>query len=390
MNAEQLTSAFELFNQHSDTLERSYRELQVRVETLTGELTRARSARLDELIEKERLSQRLSLLLETLPGAIIVLDGEGVICEQNSEALALLNEPLSGLAWSSIVNREVKAGGSQDGNIQLRDGRWLSLARRPLKTEPGEILLLSDITESRQIADLRERQQRLTMIGKMTAEFAHQVRTPLASAMLYVSQLSPDGAAEHRIVGKISERLNDLGRMVNDMLGFAGGGKRADETINVHDLLEAARTTLDAQLGSATTLDVLVDGSPLEDSIAVGEGFSFAGNTDALRGALINLVANADQAGDGSASIQLGAWHDARSVYFTVTDDGPGIGDDVMPELFTPFFTTRPQGTGLGLAVVRAVAQAHGGDVRAKNLKTGCRFTIRLPYSAAGEGTAHV
>ena len=390
MNAEQLTSAFELFNQHSDTLERSYRELQVRVETLTGELTRARSARLDELIEKERLSQRLSLLLETLPGAIIVLDGEGVICEQNSEALALLNEPLSGLAWSSIVNREVRAGGSQDGNIQLRDGRWLSLARRPLKTEPGEILLLSDITESRQIADLRERQQRLTTIGKMTAEFAHQVRTPLASAMLYVSQLSPDGAAEHRIVSKISERLNDLGRMVNDMLGFAGGGKRADETINVHDLLEAARTTLDAQLGPATTLDVLVDGSPLGDSIAVGEGFSFAGNTDALRGALINLVANADQAGDGSATIQLGAWHDARSVYFTVTDDGPGIADDVMPELFKPFFTTRPQGTGLGLAVVQAVAQAHGGDVRAKNLKIGCRFTIRLPYSAAGEEAAHV
>ena len=78
MNAEQLTSAFELFNQHSDTLERSYRDLQVRVETLTEELTRARSARLDELIEKERLSQRLSLLLETLPGAIIVLDGDGV------------------------------------------------------------------------------------------------------------------------------------------------------------------------------------------------------------------------------------------------------------------------------------------------------------------------
>ncbi len=390
MNAEQLSNAFELFNQHSDTLERSYRELQVRVETLTDELTRARSARLEELIEKERLSQRLSLLLETLPGAIIVLDGNGVIHEQNTEAVALLNEPLSGCAWSTIVSREVRAGGSQDGNIQLRDGRWLSLSRRPLKTEPGEILLLADITESRQIAELRERQQRLSTIGKMTAEFAHQVRTPLASAMLYASQLTPDTPAAQRIVGKISERLNDLGRMVNDMLGFAGGGKRADETIHVHDLLEATRTTLEAQLGAASSLDVLVDGSPLEDSIAAAGGFSFAGNADALRGALINLVTNADQAGSGGASIQLGAWHDDRCVYFTVTDDGPGIADDVLSELFKPFFTTRPQGTGLGLAVVHAVAQAHGGDVRVKNLRSGCRFTVRLPNAATDGEAGHV
>ena len=84
----------------------------------------------------------------------------------------------------------------------------------------------------------------------------------------------------------------------------------------------------------------------------------------------------------------LGTPRDA-SLFFTVTDDGPGIADDVIPHLFEPFFTTRPQGTGLGLAVVNAVAKAHGGDVRARVLSRGSRFTLRLPLLAATESDSN-
>lgn len=390
VNAQQLHSAFELFNQHSNQLEQSYRDLQGRVEILTAQLQAAQSARHTELVAKERLSQRLSLLLETLPGAIVVIDGGGVILEQNSEALALLNEPLSGCAWASIVRREVKEGGSEDGNIQLRDGRWLSLSRRPLKDEPGEILLLADVSKSRQMSVLRQRQERLTAIGEMTAEFAHQVRTPLASAMLYASQLDVDTPARERIALKISERLNDLGRMVNDMLGFAAGGKRAEEIVDIHELFARIRSTLNAQLGGGTRLSMLVNGTSIDRNPPDAENIRFAANENALQGALINLIANADQAGNGAASIEIGAWTDYDNIYFTVSDDGPGIPDDIRHRLFEPFFTTRPQGTGLGLAVVADVAKAHGGDVRVDTLTMGSRFTIRLPISGnALQGGTH-
>ena len=379
VNAEQLQSAFELFNQQSNVLERSYRDLQERVEVLTSQLCEARSARMAELVQKERLSQRLSLLLETLPGAIIVIDGDGVIQEQNSEALALLNEPLSGCSWASIVRREARAGGSEDGNIQLADGRWLSLSRRPLRNEPGEILLLADVTDSRQMSALRQRQERLTAIGEMTAEFAHQVRTPLASAMLYASQLDISTPEQGRIAVRISERLHDLGRMVNDMLGFAAGGKRADESVDIRALFQGIRSTLDVQLGSNTELDLLINGSSIDRDSADAEELKIVANENALKGALINLVANADQAGAGT--IQLGAWADNCNIYFTVTDDGPGISESVWSRLFEPFFTTRPQGTGLGLAVVADVAKAHGGDVRVDSLTSGSRFTLRIPAS---------
>ncbi len=382
MDAQQLHSAFELFNRQSDLLEQSYRELTDKVERLTDELNEARSARLIELVEKERLSQRLALLLETLPGAIVVIDGNGVIQQQNSEAVRLLNEPLNGCSWANIVRREVRKGGSKDGNIQLRDGRWLSLSRRPLKDEPGEILLLADVTDSRRMTELRQRQERLTAIGEMTAEFAHQVRTPLASAMLYAAQIDRTSEAQARVADKVVERLNDLGRMVNDMLGFAKGGHRAEEDVDVRDLFLDIRATLNPQLGERTTLELLIDGTSVDRGDA--NAFVIAANSDALKGALINLIMNSSQAADGHGHIQLGAWRDDDWIFFTVTDDGPGIEADVMPHLFEPFFTTRPQGTGLGLAVVQDVARSHGGDVRAESLRRGARFTLRLPAGDAG------
>lgn len=378
LNAEQLHNAFEIFNQQSGLLEESYRDLQDTVEALTRQLRREQSARLKELVKKERLGRRLSELLETLPGAILVIDGDGVIRQQNSQASALLNQPLLGCSWASIVRREVRGGGSEDGNIQLRDGRWLSLSRRPLKSESGEVLLLADVTESRRMAELRQRNERLTVIGEMTAKFAHQVRTPLASAMLYAGQLDRSSAPSARVAGKITAGLHDLKRMVNDMLGFAAGARRAQQQISVPGLFDDVSRSLEGQLGTNTTLRVSVTDSKLK----------VAANNDALKGALLNLVTNADQAGDGHANILLHGHCFRDSIHLCVTDDGPGVPDGIRGKIFEPFFTTRPQGTGLGLSVVKAVAVAHGGDVFISTSARGTCFSIQLPADNTGKDDA--
>lgn len=374
LNAEQLRDAFQVFNQQSSLLEESYRDLQETVAALTSRLEREQSARLDELIKKERLGRRLSELLETLPGAILVIDGNGVIREHNSQASALLNQPLIGCSWASIVSREVRESSGEDGNIQLCDGRWLSLSRRPLNGEPGEVLLLADITESRRMAELRQRNERLTMIGEMTAEFAHQVRTPLASAMLYANQLDRSTPSRERVAEKITAGLHDLKRMVNDMLGFAAGARRAEDRVNVAALLNDVEQTLHGQLGDNTCLRVSVADTSL----------SVAANKDALQGALLNLVTNADQACEGAATISLSGDRRGDEIRLRVSDDGPGVPDAALSRLFEPFFTTRPQGTGLGLSVVKAVADAHGGNVAVATSELGTSFTMTLP--AAGDG----
>ena len=378
LNAEQLKSAFEVFNQQTGLLEESYRDLQNTVAALTRQLRREQSARLQELVKKERLSRRLTELLETLPGAILVIDGDGVIRQQNSQAGALLNQPLIGCSWASIVKREVRDGGSEDGNIQLRDGRWLSLSRRPLPTGSGEVLLLADITDSRHMSELRQRNERLTAIGNMTAEFAHQVRTPLASAMLYASQLDRSTGTNRRIANKITTGLHDLKRMVNDMLGFAAGARRSHQRCTVLDLLNDVRQTIEGQLGDGTTLRVSVTDSEL----------TIAANYDALKGALLNLVTNADQAGAGRAEILLHGHQFGARVHLCVTDDGPGVPEEIRSQLFEPFFTTRPQGTGLGLSVVQAVAAAHGGTVSVSISSKGTCFTVQLPADIDTEAAA--
>lgn len=371
---DQLHDAFEVFSHQSGLLEASYRDLQDTVEALTLQLRNEQSARLRELTKQEKLSRHLSELLETMPGAILMLDTDGIVRRQNSEASALLHRPLIGCSWAEIISREAADGGSQDGNIELRDGRWLSLSRRSMASGGGEILLLADITESRRMADLRQRKERLEMIGEMTAEFAHQVRTPLATVMLYAGQLATATTGKTRIASKIMSGLRDLQRMVNDMLGYAAGARADEELVSVKNLLNEVCEDIRGQLSGATTLRVSVTDPTL----------SVAANVDAIKGAVLNLVANADQACPDGANILLHAHRFGDNIHLCVTDDGPGIPEDVRPHLFEAFFTTRPQGTGLGLAVVKAVAVAHSGDVTLSSSGFGTTFSMQLPAPAGG------
>ena len=376
-NAEQLQDAFESFSHQSGLLEESYRDLQDTVEALTRQLRHEQSAKLRELVKKEKLGRRMAELLETLPGAILVLDEKGVVRQQNSKASELLNKPLIGCSWASIVSREIADGSSEDGNIKLRDGRWLTLSRRTLNYESGEVLLLSDITDSRRISELRQRNERLTAIGEMTAEFAHQVRTPLASAMLYAGQLDTSSPRQARIANKILLGLSDLKRMVNDMLGFAAGARADQEKINVRCLFDEVADSINGQLASDSALRISVT----DPSLTV------AANKDALKGALLNLITNADQASGSGANILLHGHRFGDSIHLCVTDNGPGIPEDVQPRLFDAFFTTRPQGTGLGLSVVKAVVAAHDGEVAVNTSDCGSCFSIRIP---AGSDTGAI
>lgn len=376
-DAEALQSAFARFNRQSGQLEASWRELKERVTTLTRELQVERSARHRELLDKERLGDRLAGMLEALPAAVIVIDGAGIIRELNERATGLLNRPLLGCPWSDIVRREFCAGRSADGELKLRDGRWLSLARRALPNEPGEILLLTDVTESRRMAELMHRHQRLSSIGEMTASLAHQIRTPLTSALLLASQLEKKNSEQRQVaVRKITERLQDLAGMVDDMLRFAGGVRQVGDSVPVAGLFQEVMEDVVSRVHRSVTVTSEIPESTLTR-------LAIKGNRGALKGALLNLVENAAQACRDGGHVELSAWQSLDSVWLAVADNGHGIAPDTRARLFEPFFTTRPQGTGLGLAVVRSVAEAHDGQVLCHSEPGSTVFAIRIPTTQA-------
>lgn len=379
VSSQNLEDAFHVFSEVSERLAASYQVLERRVTELTEELAAARHERLQQLAEKERIANRLQLLLETLPGGVVVLDGDGRVQECNPAAVSLLGAPLLGEKWSDVATRVFAALPQQRLDVTLGDGRQLSMSTCELAVEPGRIILLQDVTETRRLQEMLSRHQRLSAMGEMVARLAHQIRTPLASAMLYVSMLvKPQLEQGDRVQcsEKLLSRLRQLERMVNDMLIFARGGDFTHQPIVITDLLDELKQALELQLRQCRGHLEIVDGA---------RDATVDGVREVLLSALLNITTNAIQAAGDGVMLRIESRRLASGgVEIRIGDDGPGIADDIKDRIFEPFFTTRGTGTGLGLAVVRAVMEGHRGDVSVESTPgRGATFILRFPAPAA-------
>lgn len=370
--SERLTDAFRVFNELSENLALSYQNLQDQVATLNRQLIAARSERVVTLIEKEKLAARLQQILGALPAAVVVLNTAGQIIDCNAQAIQFLGEPLLGQNWQSIVNRSLLPVSGSPQERRLKDGRIVNLTRNHLSNDGEQIILLSDISELRNLQDKLAQQKQLSAMGEMVASLAHQVRTPLATAILYASQLSKPELAEtkrQQFSVKILERLHYLERQVNDMLIFAKQGRLAMQGFRLSEILQHVKERMEDFDGDFALHDRVGD-------------LVLSGNEDALRGALMNLLNNAIEV--GANVIKLEVERHGRDIEISIQDNGWGIEENALNQLFEPFYTTKTNGTGLGLAVVDSVAKAHNGSVACRSkLGLGSLFILTLPIIEA-------
>jgi two-component system sensor histidine kinase FlrB len=332
----------------------------------------------------ERLARRYARLLEVLPAAVVVLDSDGMVQESNSAAEALLGQPLNGEPWCAVIERAFDPRLDDGHEVSLRDGRLVSISIVPLGEEPGQVVLLKDLTETRQLQERLGHQKRLAAMGEMAATLAHQIRTPLASALLYMSHLARpalDPALRARIAGRIQERLHHLERVIADILVFARGGSFEVTPLTAAELLGAVCESLAPQWQAC---DATIE---IRDHTA---GAWLLGSREALASALVNLATNARQARPQGLRLELAARRGPdETIVIAVRDNGPGVPPELRDRIFEPFFTTRASGTGLGLAVVRAIAEAHRGSVRLDpDTGAGSCFALSLPLYAADDAPA--
>lgn len=329
---------------------------------------------------------RLQHILHVLPSGIVLLDQKGLVSEANPVAIHMLGQPLVGQRWVDVITRCFRPRSDDGLEVSLKDGRRVQLAISALTPEPGQLIVLTDLTETRQLQSRMAHMQRLSVLGKMMASLAHQIRTPLSSALLYAENLANPRLTlpvQQQFQQKLVARLHDLEQQVNDMLLFArSGAAQAVTAINVVELaqhIQAGSETLLQQ--HQATLHVTVKDTDLV----------ILANLNSLAGAVTNLIHNSLQATGSEAVIELTLQPStqlADTLHLRLQDNGPGIETAVQQQIFEPFFTTRPQGTGLGLAVVQAVVTSHHGMIRYNNQFAGACFDIYLPLHPAGQDMA--
>jgi len=375
---EALDQSFLLFDRMSDRLSDSYSMLEERVAALKGELEVVSAQRLAELAEKERLANRLQNLLDLLPGGVIVIDGQGRVREANPAALDMLGAPLEGELWREVIVRSFAPRRDDGHEISLIDGRRLSISTRSLDAEPGQLVLLTDLTETRRLQSDVARSERLSSLGRMMASLAHQIRTPLSAALLYASHLTDKPLpvqTQQRFANRLKERLHELEHQVRDMLVFARGELPLSDRLSPRQLLQALQAAAQPHVREVAVR--------WQCDSRAGELLC---NKDTLVGAVLNLVSNAIQASAGQARLKVHLYSRGDTLRLCVSDDGPGMAAATLARLGEPFFTTKATGTGLGLSVVKAVARAHQGDlVLRSTVGRGTCATLTLPLVALQE-----
>lgn len=315
-------------------------------------------------------TELLSEVFNAVTSAIVVVDKKGTIVKVNACATEMFGADMVNEKWFKIVKNYFAPKADDGHEVSLKDGRKLLVSTKPLSV--GQLVVLTDVTVTRRLQERVGHMERLSSLGKMAASLAHQIRTPLSAAMLYAANLTNKGLSElakQNFIHKLMDRLTDLENQVRDILLFAKSSENIVDKLEVEDLVSAIESGTD---GILTRNNVSMDVRMVDEELVI------IANKTALASAISNLVSNAVEA--NAKKLILDVQRHNTNVVIKVADNGKGMSQEVVQKIFEPFYTTKSNGTGLGLAVVNSVIKAHQGNIGlVSEVGKGTCFTITIP-----------
>ena len=221
-------------------------------------------------------------------------------------------------------------------------------------------------------ADLA-RQEQLAAMGRMTAGIAHEIRNPLGiirGAGQHLQRVLQDHDLDDEAAAFIPEEVDRLDRILTGYLNFGGDNAGRPESIDLTRLVRRTIQLVDAELQETGVVVTVTEPAPAAPC---------QGDPRRLQQVLLNLLLNARDAMPDGGAVTVTMTAGAAQHTVTVLDEGPGLGDTPLEKIFEPFWTSKPQGSGLGLAVSRRIAREHGGELELADRAGGCAATLVVP-----------
>jgi PAS domain S-box-containing protein len=385
------------FNAMAARLEQSYRKLEEQKGRLEVEV-QARTAQ----FARER--ENLAAVIESTADGIVAVDGEGRIALANRAAARLFGAPEGSLVdtqvralWPGWDDYRAAARGDSKTSRRYelrRDDRTLAINAATVVSDgqrDGAILVARDVSEDRRLQEARrelDRQmfqmEKMTTMGELAMGLAHEIGNPLAGMKAVVQMLEEEERLAPHVrgyLGRIHGEVDRLSSFLRTFHGFAAPQETHPVRCDLMDVLEDVLLWTRKEARSRSVAIVY--------AACCREMPALWADPRQLKQVLLNLVINAVQAMPDGGRVEIGMCAraadlaaDVPHMRFCVIDTGPGIPADVLPRIFDPFYTTRADGSGLGLAVVKKIAVQHGADIYVHSEPgKGTRFELVWPIA---------
>jgi len=334
-----------------------------------------------------------STVVHQMPVGLLAADARGRIQAVNQAAREILgpldtDARIDDLPCFTPIARRIREEGTvleEEVRHRVGESKTLPLLVNAAALRDGEgkaagyILLFKDMSNIKHLEEQLRRSQRLAALGRLAAGVAHEIRNPLGSIKGFAAILAgraPLDEQAQRISQVMQQEVERINRSITELLDFARPTALSLEASPCGEIVAHTLRLVEhdaAQRGVEARWEV------------IPEDLSVVLDPDRFAQILLNLYLNALQAMENGGRLSVRVQEEDGQVVWTVSDTGRGIGEQDLPHVFDPYFTTKPKGVGLGLAVAHKLTEAHGGDIRVFSTPgEGTRFEIRLP----GDGKA--